>query len=728
MEELQNESLISTSQASKKVSQYYNRTVVFEFGCGVTPIAVTLDYLYAQTDHNITYYIENYEAGVDRSGLQPLYHVLPSYTDTAEHKNKANKKYRFIDVIRELIFKYGLQHEYYKNRFGKWIDLGTIRPHFAVKKYSDNIFSTFFTGTINEDILESSIYSKVCDNTIFDCTFTDNYFVTLCQLKDTNVIPKSKYFVKDLYSNSAYIYDIERGDGSYKFEECPRIIFTDIEKDAKDSVHATNSPRFSYKLANADEKTVVNGNYISNNSHKFDDLLLTFIDNENKPYTDLKNLFIILNGLVVEYKPGPTDNTIYLKDVVKYAAIQPKTLKSGVNIDDYLTRSSTKEGLGAKTIINYDIPNDKIGYDYSFDIRICKWDNVSVSAFTEPLYTGKTLKTVSTEENKSYWLVNKLNFSHKVNKDKCILICGNTIVDKDSWEVLPDGSVALTTIETEFDILYTEMYKKMRDYLATQISHDLLVSPKIEDYLRLNNDNEEGINKAYEEYTNALQEWKAATGSDNYHYPHSAFDVVVEQFRNRFYAIIEFDNISSRAYDINVIENREEIKLNKPMKNYFINENWGVDDIVIMNGICHNFVNKCTNVFFAPETWYRHGYNDVFSGASGYKLQVVRRDKINDAYHKLNYTELLFGPRENTIYYRYDSEKKAYIGDSNVKSFDKEYIYVTDDIKSLGYNPHQIYFTKEEGIYTQVPSTNTEFQVDKEYYTCEFLRDYYVLK
>ena len=58
MEDLAIESVISTSQAFKKVDQFYNRTVVFDFGHGITPIAVTLDYLYAQTDQNITYGID----------------------------------------------------------------------------------------------------------------------------------------------------------------------------------------------------------------------------------------------------------------------------------------------------------------------------------------------------------------------------------------------------------------------------------------------------------------------------------------------------------------------------------------------------------------------------------------------------------------------------------------------------------------------------------------------
>lgn len=728
MVDLDIESIISTSQASKKVKQFYNKTVVFDFGHGIEPIAVTLDYLYAMTDQYPVYKIENYEAGIDKSGFNTdVYHVYPSYPDSVEPKNKGHNPFKFLNVIRELIFKYGLQHEYYKNRYGKWIDLGTIRPHFAVKNYTDNIFSRFFTGTINDDILESSIYSKVCDNSVFDCSYEENYFVKLCQVSDINKIPAAKYFVKDSYTKEAYIYRIERGDGTYLFEECPKTIFTNIEKDSRDSVHPTNSPRFSYQLANADTGTLSYGTYDDNTSHKCDDLLLTLTNADGTPYTDINNLLIILNGLVVEYSYGPGENQIYLKDVVKYAAIQPKSLVAGVNIDNYATYTTSSKHN--KRILNYDIPRDRIGYHYEFDIKIYKWDNVSISSFIEPISTGKVLKTVSEETNKSYWLVNKLAFSHKVDKDKSILICGNTIMDKDSWEVLSDGTVRLNNVEMEFDILYAEIFPKLREYLANQVSHTLKVAPKLEDYLAIyGNDTEENINRAYEKYRQDMDEWKATSGSDAYHYPLSTFDVVVNQFRNRHYALIEIGNISEKAYDVNIIENREEIKLDRPAKNYFTNENWNIDDIVVMNGIMHNFVNRCENVFFAPETWYRHGYSDVFKNASAYKLQIVRRDKVNDAYRKLNYTELLRGPKENTIYYQYDADKKTYLGNSNTTEFEKEYRYVSAETQAAGYNIHQVYFTKEGDDYVIVPSSNTEFQVDKQYYICEFTKDYYIKK
>ena len=725
MVDIENESIISTSQASKKVDQFYNRTVVFVFGNGVQAVAATLDYLYATSDQYPIYKIENYEAGIDRRYNQLIYHVRPSYEDSVEPKNKGHNQFKFLNTIREMIFKYGLQHEYYKNRYGKWIDLGTIRPQFAVKNYSDSIFGSFFTGTINDDILESSIYSKICDNPIFDCSYNENYFVKMCQVDDINKIPAAKYFVKDNYNKNAYIYNIERGDGTYTFEECPRTTFTHIEKDALDSVHPTNSPRFAYQLANSDTGLIAYGSYNDNTSHKCDDLLLTLTNTDGTPYVDIHNLFIILNGLIVEYMPGPKPNQIYLKDVVKYASIQPKTLISGVNIDNYISIETNEFD---KKIIRYDIDRERIGFNYEFDIKIYKWDNISISSFIEPLSTGKILKTVPEEINKSFWLVNRLYFSQRVDKNKCILMCGNTIVDKDSWEVLPDGSVALTTVGMEFDILYAEIFPKVREYLANQISHELKIAPKVEDFLdKYGEKTAENIDRAYAEYKIAIDNWKATSGSDNYHFPRSTFDIVVEQFRNRHYAIVRIDNDEDRSYDVEFVENHEEIKINKPTKNYFINENWTIDDIVVMNGLVHSFVNKCENVFFAPETWYRHGYTDVFNNVSAYKLQIVRRNKINNAFRKLNYTELINGPKENVVYYRYDENKKAYLIDT-VTEFEKEYIIVTDEEKAKGYNKNIIYFVKDGLEFVRVSNSMTDFEIDKEYYTCNFTKDYYIKK
>ena len=728
------ESVISTSQVFDKVDHFYPRTVVFEFGNDeVTTIAVTLDYLYATTDHYISYKIENFEAGIDKTGVEPIHHLM--YTDEGSDpinpRNRTHFQFKFLDTIREMIFKYGLKHEYYKNKYGKWIDVGRIRPYFNSKHPTDNIFTGFFTGTINENILESSIYVKVCDNSVFDCTYPDNYFVKLCQLDDVNKVPAAKYFVKDVYDNTAYIYDIARGDGEYKFNECPRIVFTDAEKDSKDSLHPTNSPRFSYVLANANEGFVAQGDYNSNNSHKCDDLLLTFVNNDENdtPYTDLTNLFVILNGLVVPYTQGPAPNQIYLKDVVKYATIQPKSLVAGSNIDSFVRYEDPKNDNVLGRIVHYDIPRNNIGYHYIFDIKIYKWDNISISNFVEPISTGKILKTVPEETNKSFWLVDRLSFSAKPDKNKCILVCGNTIVDKDSWDVMEDGTIFLKTISYEFDALYAEIYPKMREYLAAHVSHDLAISPKIDDFInQYGNDSEEHIRQAYEAYEIALREWKASENTDNYHHPVSTFDIVAQQFNNRQYAIIKFDNIEDRNFEINVIENKEEIKLNRPMRDLFTNENWSIDDIVVMNGVCHDFINKFENVFFAPDKWYRHGSDGLFYDISAYKLQVVRRDLTNNAFHKLNYTELLYGPIENTVYYRYDESLGSYIADRFVTEFDKEFVYMSAEMKALGFDTHKAYFVKENGNYVRVPSTTTEFDIDKDYYICRFTRDYYTKK
>ena len=97
------ESVISTSQVFDKVDHFYPRTVVFEFGNDeVTTIAVTLDYLYATTDHYISYKIENFEAGIDKTGVEPIRHLM--YTDEGSDpinpRNRTHFQFKFLDTIR----------------------------------------------------------------------------------------------------------------------------------------------------------------------------------------------------------------------------------------------------------------------------------------------------------------------------------------------------------------------------------------------------------------------------------------------------------------------------------------------------------------------------------------------------------------------------------------------------------------------------------------------------
>ena len=112
--ELQFESVIDRTRASKNPVNYYDRTVVFEFNTNeVKPIAVTLDYLYARTDHFPIYSIQNYDKAIDNRVSPPVTMAYPTYITSVDvPKNQGHNVFMFLDTIRELIFKYGLKNEF----------------------------------------------------------------------------------------------------------------------------------------------------------------------------------------------------------------------------------------------------------------------------------------------------------------------------------------------------------------------------------------------------------------------------------------------------------------------------------------------------------------------------------------------------------------------------------------------------------------------------------------
>jgi len=725
--ELQFESVIDRTQASKNPVNYYDRTVVFEFNTNeVKPIAVTLDYLYARTDHFPIYSIQNYDKAIDNRVSPPVTMAYPTYITSVDvPKNQGHNVFMFLDTIRELIFKYGLKNEFYKNKYGKWIDVSAIRPHFSVKRYDDNIFSRFYTGLIDDRFMDTSIYTKVCDSPTFECINPNDYFVTMCQIKDVNRIPEAIYIVKDLYDKSGYTYDIGKGDGTFEYKDCEIEVFTNGETDPVGSLRSTVYPRFTYKLANADTREVAHGSFIDNNSHLFNDLLLTFTDSEGNSYENLDNLFITVNGMVVGYKPGPLPNQIYLPDVIKYASMQIKGVKEDTTLESKLVIE--KNGLG-QNVLNYDLDSESAGYCYDFDIQIKRWKGVNISSIIEPLDTGKIFKTEDTDPNKSYWLTRKLVFNRRIDKDKTILLCGNTIVDKDSWYVDENGAIILKNIEAEFDYIYSEVYRNVQQYLESIVGHSISGAPDIKDFLKDNMDSAESIDRAYEAYHAALEEWKNTNGSDTYHYyAKSPFAVTVEQFKYRQYGVIVFESADEESYDIQALENHRDIILNRPLRNKFINRNWTPDDTVVMNGVVHRFVNEYEDVFIAPDVWYRHGVSDIFDGTNAYKLAIVRHDRKSDAYHRLNYTELLKGPLEGVIYYIRDDERDTYHPFSDLKAFDKHYA-VVDVIPGETIDKKKRYFTKVGDEYVEIPSTLNAFEAGETYYVCYFNKDYFIKK
>ncbi len=745
-----NESVVTPVKSPLDIKTMYNQTVVVEFNGGIDPIACDINYLYAENINPMINIVNVLNLDKDKNLSLDIFgenNGLDSVT--------FRKRYRFINVIRYLIFKYGLKHEYYKNAYGQWLDLGSIRALFGVKSFSNISVSNWFIGEINDEYIETCIYKKFCDLPQFNGGNTSGIMANFF-LKDINSIPACKYIISIPNTTEGKIAYVGKGDGTYHLEKVGKYNFRYFNED-RDNV-SSNIIRFKYELVDHNTGMLASGNFSNNNHHKFDDLVLTFTDKDGNPFTDLDNLFITLNGMVVDYQiPVPGSNRIYINNVVKYAEYQIKGLKEGYSLDSNVNITEDNHG---NRIINYDIDSEKYGYVWTFDIKITKWNGVSVSHFEEPISNKTMLKSEPTEDKKSFWLTTGLVFSSNIDKDKCILLCGNEIVSKDSWEVdkTDKHTINLIGISAEFDIIYSEIYRRVKIFTENTIGHKINNAPKITDFLKDHYTTPEEVEYAINLYEAAINEYINDGGEYNYHYCRSAVEIVKQQFIDRQYAIIKFDTLEKLRYDIQVTENHLELQFNAPSRDRMRNLNWEVDDIIIINGIQHQFVNEYADVFKPVARWYLTDIKGVLDDVNGYKLEVCKHYKSLDRYLKLNYTMLSRGPIEGREYYEYNEHLDSYIPLGHIEDFEKSYVKLTPAEIENGMERDVIYYTKvvipgqsvdlqdpfddDEPIFDhstvispgspirfeRVPSTFTQFEEGETYYKLVFNKDYYMLK
>lgn len=394
-------------------------------------------------------------------------------------------------------------------------------------------------------------------------------------------------------------------------------------------VTTTNSDRatFTTQICNYETGETGSGTYNDNNHHHYDDLKLIFTkkDESSTPYTDLDNLLIILNGMVVNYVRSETmSNAIYIVNVIRFAGTQWTGLKAGCVPSSYYKI----ESVGNADAIYYDVPVDDRGYSYDFDIRIYQWKNVSVSKFIEPINSVTTLKTESVSSN-TFWLTTDLIFSDDLIKGKFILLNNNEIIPSTEYTIDTDNpkKINLTRVSSEYDILYSEMTQKLNAYLYQTLQRDDDAMPQISDYVTDYTDstvtNQQFLN--YIDAMNAYYSEASANGTyANLHNTMSPLFTVSQEFKGRTYSIIKFDTIEEKNYNIKVRENRADISINRPYMNKLENKSWGMNDILVVNGLIHRFINEYSNVFVVPTTTYLPTDDQCLVGADAYKLQIVR--------------------------------------------------------------------------------------------------------
>lgn len=610
---------LRSSTYTNPVTSFENQSVVFVFDNGLPPIACTLGFLFKATTKKIVMQIQNYNV----SKITTNVGVDGTYSES----------YNFIyyNIIHNLEFKYGLKGEYYKNKYGTWIDMTAIRKQF---QGTSNIFNNMYVGyTINEETELNSLYCRIADNYLFNNPDSSSLYYNYV-VSDLSVLPASEY-----YTDDGIVLTIGEKDGSATYEKYDEKVIekdglrleddleADIPINSATSSLSSDRVTFTTKLCNYDTGDVGSGDYKENDHHKYDDLRLEFKskDANSTAYTDLDNLLIIVNGMLVNYVRDTTvTNILYLPNVVRFAGLQWTGIKTGYVPSTYLTTVS----VGNEDTIFYDIPQEAKGYSYDFDIRIYKWNNISVSKFIEPINTITTLKTESYTSN-TYWLTKGLIFSSDLEEGKFILLCNNEIVPKSEYYIDSRNPklIDLSMVSSEFDILYSEIYNKLNLYLYQTLNRESDDVPQISDYVTDYSDTTI-TNKQFQAYIDAMDAYYAEVSSNgtfaDLHTPMSALFSVSEEFRGRTYSILKFDTIEETNYAVKVIENRNDIKVNFPYKDKITNDNWDINDIIVANGLIHRFENEYEDVFKVPTTRYLPDSTDSLYGADVYKLQVVK--------------------------------------------------------------------------------------------------------
>lgn len=607
MSELKFESLVP-QEYSKLKTQFDDQSVIFVLkGANLPVVGYSGEFLFKQTKQQS---ILKYTDPTDKNQINP--------NDNPEMYTNTNT-FRYYERVKDMIFKYGLKRELYKNSHGHWVDMTAIRKNMgSLLQLISGVIDESLSGTF-----DTSVYVKVADYLINhpeEGSIFNQYIV------DVNEIPRATF----IDENGKY-WEIGPGDGTISVTEPKSYQFKRyLESENIDNIHTQDDKYILFTEALSDYETgfEASKNYEDNDAHKYDDLKLTFLHvDKTTPFTDLDNLLIFVNGLLVDYKKHPTlDNVIYLPNVKRLASLQQVGLKKGYGADQYKSYEIVGGDLDC---VEYSFDNTQCKYSYKFNVEIYKFDNVAFSHFILPIAYKYILKTEAYSTN-TYWLPYKLQFSDKINKDKSILICSGEIIPKDEWDIDPQDphNVRLLYNDFEFEQLMNEMTAKMREYLAQTIQHDIENEPKVNDYIT-DYSTEESINTGFSNYVTAMNEYivEVTGGLYDNHFALSAIASVIKQFDNRSYSLVTVDTDEDVNYDIQFYENHDDIVVDKPRINQLTNRNWSLDDILIVNGMKQQFVNVYQDKFKVPQTMWLMDQDNIFEHCSAYKLQVIKIEK-----------------------------------------------------------------------------------------------------
>ena len=214
MSEIKYESLIP-QEYSKVKKEFDDQSVLFILNGTNTPIiGYSGEFLFKRT--------------IQKTKLNYMSIDKSKYTTQEWEELTTNVNiFRYYERVKDMIFKFGLKRELYKNYHGSWIDMTAVRKNMA-------LFLQMVPGVIDESLesgeFASSAYAKIGDyifNHVEDNPVLKQYLV------DPKDIPRATF----IDSNGKY-WNVGPGDGTLEVKETSGYTFKHIKEDEViDNVH-----------------------------------------------------------------------------------------------------------------------------------------------------------------------------------------------------------------------------------------------------------------------------------------------------------------------------------------------------------------------------------------------------------------------------------------------------------------------------------------------------------
>lgn len=234
----------------------------------------------------------------------------------------------------------------------------------------------------------------------------------------------------------------------------PELYYTDNESNIYHIFERDNSKSYIPKtpifldenntdIIEMEQFSIENPNYSHSLRHLMNDLRIKF-------KTEVpENILINLNGIFIEpVKLSAYPDSLFIKNARWVYRTVKKVLKDEAEPELYESSSAPL------AVANY--KDSDFLRTYSINIRLFKWENVSISNWIGIENVNYNLQVLEFKNNR---IPSSLLFSEELNNDDTIIICNGLIMDPSEYKINGRTVELLNTVE-EFHRLYNEFKEK----------------------------------------------------------------------------------------------------------------------------------------------------------------------------------------------------------------------------------------------------------------------------